>query len=402
MVDVCVERVELGGPMQEVEVPQGDFQMWPCPICRSDKDSIILSEVLAHGVTSMVSAYCVVCEHRYFQKMPSVTWLNRYYSEEFDAGLTELTRPRRGLKDRVKRLPGVEMAWTTLVRLIGREEPGLRQIRAFLEGIIETNGSYYEARPDIQKVLEVGCGYGGKLKLFRRLGYESYGVEASRQRADECRKEGLTVFDCPITDLGQVYQHGPFDFVYSIHVLEHIADVSTHLAQLTRLIRAGGMLYIQVPNIWQGETLFMQSHAAIHCHTFSVHSLAKLLNQNGFTTIRILADNNLHILAAKTITPDLQPSWKDSAAYGQLLECLSWVRAASGGHYRLTFDHAQVQVMRTDDNELVYKRDPYFSIQRTPYRHNVEFSMETAGAEPTFPIRFIYERSQPPVWIKRQ
>ncbi len=402
MLDVFVERVSLSGPMQEVEVSQGDFQFCPCPICQTEKDSLVLSEVLAGGTTSMVSAYCVSCEHRYFQKMPSVAWLDRYYAEEFDAGRTELTKVRRGIKDAVKRLPGVETAWTKLSRFVGREEPGLRQIRAFLEGIVETNGSYYQTRPDIHKVLEVGCGYGAKLRLFQRLGYDSYGVEASRQRADECRKDGLTVFDCPITDLGPVYQHGPFDFAYSIHVLEHIADVSNHLDQLARLVRAGGMLYIQVPNLWQGETLFMQSHAAIHCHTFSTHSLTELLKRNGFMPVRILADNNLHVLASKTVAPGVQPSWGNSAAYGQLLESLSWVQRAPGGRYRLTFDHAQVQVARMNDQELVYKRDPCFSIQSTPYHHNVEFSLRTVGAEAAFPVRFIYDRAQPPVWIKRQ
>ncbi len=66
------------------------------------------------------------------------------------------------------------------------------------------------------------------------------------------------------------------------------------------LIRDGGMLYVQVPNLWLGETLFMQSHAAIHCHTFSLHSLAELMKQNGFIPVRVQADNNLHILASKT------------------------------------------------------------------------------------------------------
>lgn len=402
MLDVFVERVNLGGPMQEIEVPQGDFQCWPCPICQTTQDSVILSEVLAGGVSSMVSAYCVMCEHRYFQKMPSVAWLDRYYAEEFDAGRTELTRVRRGIKDVIKKLPGVERAWTHLARFVGREEPGLRQIRAFLEGIIETNGSYYQTRPDIHKVLEVGCGYGGKLRLFQRLGYDCYGVEASRQRADECRKLGLTVFDCPITDLGQVYQHGPFDFAYSIHVLEHIADVSGHLNQLAGLVRAGGILYIQVPNVWQGETLFMQSHAAIHCHTFSTHSLVELLKRNGLAPIRILADNNLHVLASKTSVVGVQPSWKESAAYGQLLESLSWVQPSADGRYCLTFDHAQVQVDRMNDNISVYRRDPCFSIQSTPYHHQIEFSIRTSGTKAAFPVRFLYDRAQPPVWIKRQ
>jgi 2-polyprenyl-3-methyl-5-hydroxy-6-metoxy-1,4-benzoquinol methylase len=402
MLDVYVNRVNLEGPMKEVEVPQTDFQFWPCPICQTEKDSILISEVRSGDTTSMESAYCLRCEHRYFRKAPSAAWLNRYYAEEFDTGHTGLTGPPSGLKAAIKRLPGTEAAWWKLAQTLGRELPGLRQMRAFLEGIVATDGGYYLRRSDIRKVLEVGCGYGGKLNMFRRLGYETYGVEASRLRADECRRQGLNVFDCPVTHLGPVRQYGPYDFVYSIHVLEHIGDVSDHLAQLSGLLREGGMLYIQVPNLWLGETLFMQSHAAIHCHTFSSHSLTQLMHKHGFTPVRLQADNNLHILASKTPPCGPQPSWKDSAALGQLLECLSWAGNAEGGRYRISFDHAHVQVNRVDDDKVVYKRDPFLSIQKTPYRHTVEFSLGASGESASFPVRFLYERTQPPVWAKKQ
>jgi SAM-dependent methyltransferase len=402
MIDLHIIYVGLEGPMVEVNVPQVNFQFQPCPICRSDADSILIAEVRAGDATSMESAYCNLCEHRYFRKMPSIAWLDRYYAEDFDAGQTGLTHPPRSIKTALKKVPGMDTAWWKLSKAIGRESPGLRQIRAFLEGIIETNEGYYLPRPDIRKVLEVGCGYGGKLTLFNRLGYDTYGVEASRVRAEACRRQGLKVFDCPVTDLEPVRQYGPYDFAYSIHVLEHIGDVSRHLAQLAALVRDGGMLYIQVPNLWLGEMLFMQSHAAIHCHTFSLHSLAALMRRHGFSPIRIQADNNLHILAGKRPAGSPQPGWENTAGHEQLLECLSWARTADGSRYRMSFDHAYAEVRRTEDDELVYRRDPVFSIQGTPYRHSVEFSLRESKEPPSFPVRFIYDRAEPPVWVKRQ
>ncbi|HET6674919.1 MAG TPA: class I SAM-dependent methyltransferase [Nitrospiraceae bacterium] len=402
MIDLHVTRVGLEGPMTEIDVPQGDFQSGPCPICRTAADSILVAEVRAGEATSMESAYCVHCEHRYFRKMPSVAWLDRYYAREFDAGQTGLAKPRRTIKTALKKLPGVETAWWELSKSMRREQPGMRQIRAFLEGIIEANEGYYLPRPDIRKVLEIGCGYGGKLNLFKRLGYDTYGVEASRFRAQACRQLGLKVFDCPVTDLGPVREYGPYDFAYSVHVLEHIGDVSHHLAQLSALVRDRGMLYIQVPDLWLGETLFMQSHAAVHCHTFSLHSLAALMKRHGFTPIRIQADNNLHVLACKMPPCGAQPVWKNTAGHEQLLDCLSWVRAPDGCRYRIFFDHAHAEVRRIGNDELVYRRDPVFSIQETPYRHSVEFSLQERTESPSFPVRFIYDRSQPPVWIKRQ
>jgi hypothetical protein len=162
------------------------------------------------------------------------------------------------------------------------------------------------------------------------------------------------------------------------------------------------MLYVQVPNLWLGETLFIQSHAAVHCHTFSLHSLAELMKKNGFTPVRVQAGSNLHILASKTNPSGPQPGWKDSASHEQLLECLSRSRIREGCSYRLSFDHAQVQVMCIENEELVYKRDPCFAIQATPYSHTVEFSLGSPVESVSFPVRFIYDRDQPPVWIKRQ
>jgi SAM-dependent methyltransferase len=402
MIDLHVIHVGLKGPMVEVNVPQHDFQFQSCPICRTEADSILLAEVRAGDATSMESAYCTRCEHRYFRKMPGVTWLDRYYAEEFDAGQTGLTNSPHTIKAVLKRLPGFDAAWGRLSKAIKRESPGLRQIRAFLEGIIDTNEGYYLPRSDIRKVLEVGCGYGGKLTLFKRLGYETFGVEASRLRAEVCRRQGLTVFDCPVTNLEPVRQYGPYDFAYSTHVLEHIGDVSQHLAQLAALIRDGGMLYIQVPNLWLGEMLFMQSHAAVHCHTFSLHSLATLMRRHGFSPVRIQADNNLHVLACKRPDCAPQPGWEKSAGHEQLLECLSWAGTADGSRYRISFDHAHAEVRRMGDDELLYRRDPVFSIQKTPYRHSVEFSLREPNEPPSFPVRFLYDRTEPPVWVKRQ
>jgi SAM-dependent methyltransferase len=328
--------------------------------------------------------------------------LDRYYAEEFDAGQTDLTKPRYGIRAAIKRWPGVDTAWGKLSKALKREEPGLRQIRAFLEGIIETNGSYYLRRPDIRKVLEIGCGYGGKLTMFRRLGYETYGVEASRLRAEECRRQGLKVFDCPVTDLGPVHQYGPYDFAYSIHVLEHIGDVSGHFAQLSKLIRDGGFVYIQVPNLWLGEMIFMQSHTPIHCHTFSLHSLSQLMIKHGFVPIRVQADNNLHVLACKTVPSQSLPLWSGSAPPSSLLECLSWEQSGEDATYRVSFDHAQVEVTRLEDGRTVYRRNPFFSVQELPYRHTVDFSVKVPDGHMDFPVRFLYKGDRPPVWVKRQ
>lgn len=402
MIDVHVSKVDLGGPMEQVYLERSDFEALKCPICKDDSASALIAEVRAGIETSMESVYCRECEHRYFRKMPSLDWLERYYAEEFDCGKDSLIRPPMDIKTALKSLPGIEGSWNWASKILRRENVALRQMRAFLEGVTESNGSYYLQRPDVRKVLEIGCGYGSKLEMFRSMGYETVGIEASRLRAMACLQKGLRVFDGSVTDLGPVHELAPYDFIYSIHVLEHIGDVSGHFAQLSKLIRDGGFVYIQVPNLWLGEMFFMQSHAPIHCHTFSLHSLSQLMIQHGFMPIRVQADYNLHVLACKTAPSQSMPLWSRSAPPSSLLECLSWAQSENVSSYRISFDHAQVEVKRLEDGQTVYKRNTFFKVQELPYVHSVNFSLEVPDGKLDFPVRFLYQEHRPPVWVKRQ
>lgn len=404
MIDLHIIRAQLGGPLKEVLLDQAHFQSWVCPICRSEQDSLLLAEVRSGNVTSMESAFCVKCEHRYFRKMPTLEWLEQYYKEEFDAGTTPSTNLPFDLsiKAAFKKLPGVERSWRWTSKVLKRENVALRHMRAFLEGVTESNGGYYLPRPDVRKVLEIGCGYGSKLEMFRSMGYETVGIEANRPRAMACRQKGLRVFDGSVTDLSPVHELAPYDFIYSIHVLEHIGDVSGHFSQLSKLIQNGGFIYIQVPNLWLGEMFFMQSHAPIHCHTFSLHSLSQLMVKHGFVPVRVEADFNLHVLACKTAPSQTLPLWNNSAPPSSILECLSWGRSREDATYRMSFDHAQVEVTCLEDNQTVYKRNTFFQVQELPYRHHVEFSLRVPDGKMDFPVRFLYEGKRPPVWVKRQ
>lgn len=407
MIDVLVSMADPQGAMVQVFLDQEDFIYRVCPICVDDQESILLSEIKAASSTSLESAYCKRCEHRYFRKLPTSKWLGQYYAEEWDKGVSKSPMSQspdllQRMKRVLKRIPGVEMAWRLTGGRAKAEDKNLKQLRSFLEGVVESNGSYYLPHRDIRRVLEIGCGYGGRLTMFQRMGLETFGLEANRWRVLSCRKQGLEVFYCPTDDLGRAGDFGPYDFVYSVHVMEHIADVFAHFRQLAGVLREGGFVYIQVPNLWSGEIFFMQSHAAVHCHSFSLHSLVRLMTQSGFTPIRVQADNNLHVLACKSPPTEAHPAWRESASPRHLLECFSGMGRDDTSKFRISFDHARVEIMRLDDNRIMYKRNPFFNIQELPFRHRLEFRVRISEEGVNFPVRFLYEYEKPPVWIKRQ
>jgi SAM-dependent methyltransferase len=103
------------------------------------------------------------------------------------------------------------------------------------------------------KVLDWGCGRGRHVLWLREQGYQAYGVEldptpiqhglaliTSKGHPDDC----LALLDgngrSPFPD-------GFFDYVFSGNVLEHVANIDSVCAEMSRLTRKGGGGYHVFP-----------------------------------------------------------------------------------------------------------------------------------------------------------
>src|SRR5687768_10056850 len=199
-MDVNVSKVSLHAPTAETRLSQADFTTTVCPICGTAADSFLLAAIRCGSETSIESAFCRTCEHRYLKKLPTAQWFDRYYGSEWDTGRLRREPAALGVKQRVKSLikqvPLARATWQMLrgapamsPALQGRE----RYLFPFLLGIGETDGFYYQRDADVKNVLEIGCGYGGTLDLFRRRGFTVCGTEASPERVAACRAQGLDV-----------------------------------------------------------------------------------------------------------------------------------------------------------------------------------------------------------------
>jgi 2-polyprenyl-3-methyl-5-hydroxy-6-metoxy-1,4-benzoquinol methylase len=162
------------------------------------------------------------------------------------------------------------------------------------------------------KILDVGCGNGNYLYSLRELGWETYGVEMDEQVCHYVREVlGLTVFQGTLEEA-----HLPnnlFDVVTMRHVLEHLPDPSRSLAEVYRLLRAGGSVLIETPNIESVQARFFRArwfHLDIprHLYHFTPATLPALLQKTGFSEIR------LSFLPSMTgITGSLQYRWNERA-----------------------------------------------------------------------------------------
>ena len=102
------------------------------------------------------------------------------------------------------------------------------------------------------RVLDVGCGRGLLLREFRRHGWEVQGTEWSETAARHARDVlGLPVAIGSLETLGLPAHH--FDAVTVWHVLEHLPDPRVLLAEVDRILKPGGVLFIGVPTSAAGR-----------------------------------------------------------------------------------------------------------------------------------------------------
>jgi SAM-dependent methyltransferase len=95
------------------------------------------------------------------------------------------------------------------------------------------------------RMLEVGCAAGWLLKHAAERGWKVQGVELSESAVEHARALGLDVHHGELHDAA--LPGGTFDLVYMGDVLEHVPDCRGVLAEVARVLRPGGVLYLRGP-----------------------------------------------------------------------------------------------------------------------------------------------------------
>lgn len=137
------------------------------------------------------------------------------------------------------------------------------------------------------KILDVGCAQGERMRVFRALGWNAWGVETSAAAAQIARDHGFRVSVCHFEEVELPPNY--FDAVHLNHVFEHLRDPHVALKKMRTILRSGGELVIVVPNGRSvAARLYRQFWFALdvprHPFTYTRESLSRLLSRHGFET----------------------------------------------------------------------------------------------------------------------
>ena len=136
------------------------------------------------------------------------------------------------------------------------------------------------------RVLEIGCGGGGLLRLLRKRGAVAVGMDTLDVALELARGR-----DDPAGQLYDVIRVGveaalpfrdaAFDVIVGQHAVEHLTDVGVALCEWKRLLKPGGRLALATPNARYPDPAHFSD--ASHTRVFSPSDLCDTAGRAGFT-----------------------------------------------------------------------------------------------------------------------
>lgn len=164
-------------------------------------------------------------------------------------------------------------------------------------------GRFLFRLPPSAKLLDIGCGDCSSLRIIRsvRPDLALYGVDLWDNAGCEDLLAGFRV-----TDLNRdriEFPDGEFDAIRAAHILEHLEDPSILQAEIPRLLRPGGLAYVEAPNpnslrvpsFWifreQGGSFHFRDDPS-HVRPYRTEELAAFLREGGMEVLASMVVRN--------------------------------------------------------------------------------------------------------------
>ena len=137
------------------------------------------------------------------------------------------------------------------------------------------------------KLLDVGCAQGAFLAACSDTSFQLFGVEPSKFTYVEAIKiaSNSTIYNKTLLEAD--FPENNFDVVSLINTLEHLVNPRDTIVEIFRILKPGGLLFIETPNIdhWIPRLLgrnWVQLSVPDHVAFFSKKILTDMMGEIGF------------------------------------------------------------------------------------------------------------------------
>ena len=289
---MLMHRPALAAPAPSDPRPGVAWEECGCPLCGSDKSSMVLEapDPIAEGGPGLWFAVvrCRQCRLTYTNPRPSADSIGQFYPADY--------RPHR-LSKRGAGSRAPRHFWSLV---FGRPCNPRR-------GTLPWNGT--------GRLLDFGCGGGGFLKRMADLGWQVTGVDSAANAVRRIRRD----YEIPAL-LGSLphpeLSPASFDVVTMWHSLEHVHRPLAVLREARRLLIPGGRLIVAVPNLESlPYHLFGRSWFGLdlprHLTHFTPRTLTAMLEAAGFRVepVRTVRHSDWLRSSAKQALRDGRGGW---------------------------------------------------------------------------------------------
>lgn len=228
-----------------------------CPVCTEAQRQLLHSDLVDNTFLAAPGKWtlwqCTKCRSAYLDPRPTQATIHRAYASYYThkkatskEGYDSLTRFRK-LR---RRLVNGYTNWRFGTRATPSSKFGVLAAYAVprLKKMLDRE---YRHLPRLPKgggrLLDVGCGDGLFLCRARDCGWDAIGLDPDPQAVANAVSHGLTVYEGDIEYF--TGQSELFDVITLSHVIEHVFDPVKMLAQCWTLLKPGGQVWIETPNI---------------------------------------------------------------------------------------------------------------------------------------------------------
>ncbi len=231
-----------------------------CPVCGSDRAEALWSKLGA------LYGRCTTCGLVYENPRLSKEELRAFYSEE-----------------------GYYIQKEPAALVVGYQNyfaqcsPAL--IEEYYQIMVRAAGDWHG------KHLDLGCGTGGLVARARQEGWDAIGQEISAWASAQARVAGVPVIEGPLEEAN--LEAASFEAVTMFDVLEHLPAPVPTLQEIRRILKPGGVLVIETPNVdgWFARNLYHEHSDLVkpraHICLYSPASVRAMFERVPFRTVTI-------------------------------------------------------------------------------------------------------------------
>jgi len=157
------------------------------------------------------------------------------------------------------------------------------------------------------RVLDIGCGDGALVRLLQAAGAVPTGVDLDPEAARFIQAAyGIPVVLAPFEQAE--LPMGGFDAVVATHVIEHFFAPLEALTKMRRLLKPGGLLVLETPNIFRPKVGFHRLFSVPHNFYFSPRTLCLAMQRTGFAPVAVREfQRDSFLVAARAVGPAAAP-----------------------------------------------------------------------------------------------